>query len=453
MSFDVIIIGAGPAGIFTALTLAEMGAGSVALLEQGKDLDGRKRGRREDVLSGWGGAGAFSDGKLTLSPEVGGFLEEFLNPQELEALLGDTDARYVDHGAPTEVFGEMSPRLEVLSDRARLADLKLIPSRIRHIGTDHCPRVLARFRHSLEDRVEVRTGCPVERVLVEQGRVTGVALAGGEVLESRFVVAAPGRSGAGWMKEQAESLGLQTHTSPVDIGVRVELPAAVLKEITDLTYEAKFVYYSKTFDDKVRTFCMNPYGEVVTEWHGGITTINGHSYADRRGENTNFAILVSSDFTEPFDDPIGYGRHVAQLANLLSSGGIVQRLGDLLAGRRSTPQRMARCLTQPSLQDATPGDLSFVFPYRHLLGVTEMLRALDQVAAGVFSRHTLLYGVEVKFYSNRIQVSSEMETDVENLFAAGDGAGVTRGLIQASASGILAAKAVARRLLGTRKGL
>jgi uncharacterized protein len=446
MSFDVIIIGAGPAGIFTALTLAEMGVGRVALLEKGKDLDARRRGRRVDVLSGWGGAGAFSDGKLTLSPEVGGCLGEFLNPSDLNTLIEATDARDVDHGAPAEVFGEMSPRLEELSDRARLADLKLIPSRIRHIGTDHCPNVLARFRRSLADRVEVRTGCPVERILVEQGRVNGVALAGGEVLKSRFVVAAPGRSGAGWMKERAESLDLPTQASPVDIGVRVELPAAVLKEVTDLTYESKFVYYSKTFDDKVRTFCMNPYGEVVTEWHGGITTINGHSYADRRGENTNFAILVSSAFTEPFDDPIGYGRYVAELANLLGSGALVQRLGDLLAGRRSTPQRMARCLTRPSLVDATPGDLSFVFPYRHLLGIIEMLRALDRVAPGVYSRHTLLYGVEVKFYSNRIQVSSEMETGVENLFAVGDGAGITRGLIQASASGILAARAVARRL-------
>ena len=446
MSCDVIIIGAGPAGIFAALTLAEMGVGRVALLEKGKDLDARKRGRKEDVLSGWGGAGAFSDGKLTLSPEVGGFLGDFLNLHDLDVLLGATDTRYVEHGAPDEVFGGMSPRLEELSDRARLADLKLLPSRIRHIGTDHCPHVLARFRRSLGDRVEVRTGCPVERILVERGRVAGVTLAGGEVLKSRFVVAAPGRSGAGWMKEKAESLGLQTQASPVDIGVRVELPAAVFKEITDLTYEAKFVYYSKTFDDKVRTFCMNPYGEVVTEWHGGITTINGHSYADRRGENTNFAILVSSAFTEPFDDPIGYGRHVARLANLLGSGAMVQRLGDLLAGRRSTPQRMARCLTRPSLEDATPGDLSFVFPYRHLLGIIEMLRALDRVAPGVYSRHTLLYGVEVKFYSNRVQVSSEMETGVENLFAVGDGAGITRGLIQASASGILAAKAVARRL-------
>lgn len=446
MPYDVIIIGAGPAGIFAALTLAECDVERILLLEQGKDLAHRKRGRREDVLSGWGGAGAFSDGKLTLSPEVGGFLEEFLGPEALDVLLCSTDEQYMAHGAPAEIFGGPSSRLEELGDQARLADLKLIPSRIRHIGTDKCPQVLERFRKSMAGRVEVRTGCRVEEILIEGGRAVGVALDGGEVLHGRFVVAAPGRSGAGWMKDRAESLGLETQTSPVDIGVRVELPAAVLKRITDLTYESKFVYYSKTFDDKVRTFCMNPYGEVVTEWHGGITTINGHSYAQRRGENTNFAILVSSAFTEPFDDPIGYGRYIARLANFLGGGAMVQRLGDLLAGRRSTHGRIARCLTRPSLPEATPGDLSFVFPYRHLLGIIEMLQALDRVAPGVYSRHTLLYGVEVKFYSNRIQVSPKMETGVNNLFAVGDGAGITRGLIQASASGVLAARAVAERV-------
>lgn len=446
MDYDVVIIGAGPSGIFAALTLAKRKAGRVILLEQGKDLAGRRRERREDMLSGWGGAGAFSDGKLTLSPEVGGFLSEYLNPAALDDLLSFTDEQYVTHGAPVRVFGDTSSAVEELADRARLADLKLIPSRIRHIGTDNCPVVLERFRNSVADSVEVRTGCRVERIVVEQGKVAGVALEGGEVLGCRFVVAAPGRSGAGWMKDQIEALELPTQAAPVDIGVRVELPGAVLKELTDITYESKLVYYSKTFDDKIRTFCMNPYGEVVTEWHGGITTINGHSYADNRGENTNFAILVSSTFTEPFDDPIGYGRYIAKLANLLGGGAIVQRLGDLLAGRRSTPARVARCLTRPSLRDATPGDLSFVLPYRHLLGIIEMLAALEKMAPGVYSRHTLLYGVEVKFYSNRIQLSPEMETGVQNLFAAGDGAGVTRGLIQASASGVLAARAVAGRI-------
>jgi hypothetical protein len=234
----------------------------------------------------------------------------------------------------------------------------------------------------------------------------------------------------------------------VDIGVRIELPATVLKEITHSVYESKLIYYSKTFDDKVRTFCMNPYGEVVTEKNDGIITVNGHSYAEKRSENTNFAILVSSAFTEPFDDPIAYGLYIASLANLLGGGAIVQRLGDLLTGRRSTKTRIDRCLTRPTFSKATPGDLSFVLPYRHLLSIIEMLQALEKMAPGVYSRHTLLYGVEVKLYSNRIDLSKELETRVNNLFVTGDGAGITRGLLQASASGMLAARYIARRLKG-----
>jgi uncharacterized FAD-dependent dehydrogenase len=306
--------------------------------------------------------------------------------------------------------------------------------------------VLDGFEKAIAEKVDIRTDCPVESLLAQSGQIKGVKLATGEIINSRFVIAAPGRSGAGWMKTEAASLGLDTQASPVDIGVRVELPAPVFKEITDIIYESKLIYYSKTFDDKVRTFCMNPYGEVVTEKSSEILTVNGHSYAGRKTENTNFAILVSSAFTEPFDDPIAYGFYIARLANLLGKGPIIQRLGDLLAGRRSTRERINRCLTRPTLPEAIPGDLSFVFPFRHLQSIIEMLQALEKLAPGVNSRHTLLYGVEVKFYSNRIGLSAELETQVENLFAIGDGAGITRGLIQASASGILAAEAIARRL-------
>jgi uncharacterized FAD-dependent dehydrogenase len=342
----------------------------------------------------------------------------------------------------------MSPKLEELADRARIADLELIPTRIRHIGTENCRVVLDRLRQSLEGRIEMRTRCPVQNLLPEKGRIRGVKLADGQTFKSRFVVAAPGRSGASWMKKEAESLGLKTRASAVDIGVRVELPASVLKEITDTTFESKLIHYSKTFDQKVRTFCMNPYGEVVIEKTKQVVTVNGHSHTYKSSDNTNFAILVSSAFTEPFDDPIGYGLYIARLANLLGNGPIVQRLGDLLAGRRSTPARINRCLTRPTLAEATPGDLSFVYPYRHLKSIIEMLRALEKIAPGVYSRHTLLYGVEVKFYSNRIELSPELETGVENLFAIGDGAGITRGLIQASASGILSARTIAERLKG-----
>lgn len=448
MDYKAIIVGAGPAGIFSALTLADQGIEPVLLLELGKDLNARKRRNSNDMLCGWGGAGAYSDGKLTLSPEVGGLLGEYLEPVSLHQILQNADEIWVKHGAPEVIFGESSPKLEELADRARMADLELIPSRIRHIGTENCQTVLDRLRQSLVDRVETRTRCPVQSLVAEDGRIKGVKLESGETITSRFVVAAPGRSGASWMKQQAESLGLKTKASPVDIGVRVELPAPILKEITDIIYESKLIYYSKTFDEKVRTFCMNPYGEVVIEKAKEVITVNGHSYAKKKSENTNFAILVSSAFTEPFDDPIGYGLYIARLANLLGKGPIIQRLGDLLAGRRSTPERINRCLTRPTLPEATPGDLSFVYPYRHLQSIIEMLQALEKLAPGVYSRHTLLYGVEVKFYSNRLELSSELETGVANLFAIGDGAGITRGLIQASASGILSARAIAQRLNG-----
>lgn len=448
MDYEVIIVGAGPAGIFTALTLADLGVSPVLLLEHGKDINKRERSNSKDWLCGWGGAGAFSDGKLTLSPGVGGTLGEYIGQDALNQFLRTADEVYVAHGAPGHVFGEESQKVGELCDRARLADLEMIPGRIRHIGTENCRLVLSHLQESLIGRIEMRTECPVQKLIAENDQIRGVKLDDGQIISSHFVVAAPGRSGARWMKAEAETLGLNTIASPVDIGIRVELPAVVLKEITDTIYESKLIHYSKTFDDKVRTFCMNPYGEVVTEINNDIITVNGHSYAGKRSQNTNFAILVSSAFTEPFDDPIAYGLYIAKLANLLGGGAIIQRLGDLLTGRRSTRARIDRCLTRPTYPKATPGDLSYVFPYRHLLSIIEMLEALEKLAPGVYSGHTLLYGVEVKLYSNKIELSPEMETTIRNLFTIGDGAGITRGLLQASASGILAARAIAERLKG-----
>jgi hypothetical protein len=299
MDYEAIIVGAGPAGIFAALTFADLGIGPVLLVEQGKDLDKRSHEAVEDRLCGWGGAGAYSDGKLTLSTHVGGVLGEYLDERSLFQLLETADGMYAAHGAPDRIFGERTPRFDSLAERARLADLELVPSRIRHIGTENCRNVLERFRSSLAGRVETRTGCRVKGLLAEGGRIQGVLLSDGSVVNARFVIAAPGRSGARWMKEQAASLGLKTRATSVDIGVRVELPAVVLREITDITYESKLIHYSKTFDERVRTFCMNPYGEVVTEENGGITTVNGHSYADKRSENTNFAIPLQSPLTTP----------------------------------------------------------------------------------------------------------------------------------------------------------
>jgi uncharacterized FAD-dependent dehydrogenase len=276
-------------------------------------------------------------------------------------------------------------------------------------------------------------------------QVAGVVTTDGERISCRYLIAAPGREGASWLTAEMDRLGLHREANPVDVGVRVELPAAVLEPLTSVLYEPKLIFYSKFFDDRVRTFCMCPYGEVVTEYYNGVITVNGHSYADQRTDRTNFALLVSTRFTEPFHEPIAYGKYLASLANLLGGGVIVQRLGDLEAGRRSTRERIARGLVQPTLASATPGDLSFVLPFRYLTGVLEMMDALDKLAPGAASRHTLLYGVEVKFYSSRPRLTASLETEIGNLFAIGDGAGVTRGLVQASASGLVAAREVLRR--------
>jgi hypothetical protein len=444
--YQVAIVGAGPSAIFAAFTLSGAGVNEIAIFERGKDIDGRKRGRGMELLCGWGGAGAFSDGKLTLSPKVGGFLSEFVPQTELMNLLKKADDIYISFGAPKEVQGQSSDKTEALYQEAKQAGLEFIPMEIRHLGTENCVPLLKRIRDAIRDKVDVFFETPVKEILVDGGKVTGVLLQDGSRAEAQYVICGPGRVGAEWIKNEVEHLGIPSVPSPVDIGVRVEAPASILLKLTDSAYEAKFIYYSRTFDDRVRTFCMNPYGEVVTETIDEIMTVNGHSYANRKTENTNFAILVSSTFTEPFRDPIGYGKYIARLANLLGNGVIIQRLGDLLDGRRSTPDRINRCITQPTLTSATPGDLSFVLPYRHLKSIIEMLEALNRITPGIYSRHTLLYGVEVKFYTNRLKLSSTLETDIHNLFLIGDGAGITRGLIQASISGMIAAKEILKRM-------
>ena len=444
--YRVIIVGSGPSGIFAALTLAKNGVEDIAIFDRGKDIHDRKRGRGMELLCGWGGAGAFSDGKLTLSPRVGGFLSDFIPSNELGNLIRQADEIYLSFGAPKEVLGQASDKTEALYQEAKLAGLEYIPQEIRHLGTENCLPLLTRMRESLGEKVEVFFETPVKELLVEKGKAKGVFLNDGSSVDAEFVICGPGRVGAGWIKNELERLEIPSVPSPVDIGVRVEAPASILRKLTDLTYEAKFIYYSKTFDDRVRTFCMNPFGEVVTETIEDIVTVNGHSYARKRTENTNFAILVSNTFTEPFRDPIGYGKYIARLANLLGNGVIVQRLGDLLDGRRSTPDRIQRCITQPTLTSAAPGDLSFVLPYRHLKSIIEMLEAMDRITPGIFSRHTLLYGVEVKFYTNRVKLSPVLESGVQNLFLIGDGAGITRGLMQASISGMLAAEEILRRI-------
>jgi uncharacterized FAD-dependent dehydrogenase len=361
-------------------------------------------------------------------------------------LLKKADNIYLSFGAPEEIQGQLSDRTEALYQEAKQAGLEFVPMEIRHMGTENCATLLRRIRDFLRDKVDIFFETPVKEIIVEGGEAKGVLLEDNRRIDAKYVICGPGRVGAEWVKKESERLKIPSIPNPVDIGVRIEAPASILLKLTDIAYEAKFIYYSKTFDDRVRTFCMNPYGEVVTEVIDDIVTVNGHSYAGKRTENTNFAILVSNNFTEPFNDPIGYGKYIARLANLLGNGVIIQRLGDLLDGRRSTPERIYRCITQPTLPIAAPGDLSFVLPYRHLKNIIEMLEALDRITPGIYSRHTLLYGVEVKFYTNRIKLSPILETDIKNLFFIGDGAGVTRGLMQASISGIIASKEILKRM-------
>lgn len=451
-----MIVGAGPAGIFTALELVRNGISDILILDMGPEIGRRVCPASRGIgcigcdpcplLSGWGGAGAFSDGKLTLSTEVGGWLNEYISEDRLSELIDYVDKIYLEFGAPQHLYGTDMDKIDEIRRKALSVGLKLVPERIRHLGTDKCPQILDNMEKELNRHVDIRLRVKVKDIVVEDGSAKGVITDDGERIESRYVVIAPGRVGAEWLKSLAQTLKLRTVNNPVDLGVRVEVAASVMEELAEVLYEPKFIYYSKAFDDKVRIFCVNPGGEVITEFYNGVLTVNGQSYAEKKTDNTNFAILVSTSFTEPFKEPIAYGKYIARLANLLGGGIIVQRLGDLEVGRRSTEERIKRNVVTPTLTTATPGDLSFVLPYRYLSDVKEMLQAMDKVAPGLYAKQTLLYGVEVKFYSSRLELSENLETKIKNLFAAGDGAGITRGLIQSSVSGVIVAREIARRI-------
>lgn len=456
--YDVVIIGAGPAGIFAALEFVKKDNLKVLIVEKGNDLvnraslvDGRRKPKDKfAILSGWGGAGAFSDGKLTLSTEVGGWLSEYIGDEELARLIKYADDIYKEFGAPLEEHGTDDNKVNEISKNAEKAGLTLIPSKIRHLGTDNEYKILGEMKKHLEKNIDIIFGQEVDEILESKGKVEGIKLQDGQVFAADYVIAAPGRAGASWLLNEIKRLGLDFTSNTVDIGVRVEVPAYVLEPITKELYEPKLIYKSKCCGDRIRTFCMNPYGEVSLEVSPDLVTVNGHSYANRRTENTNFALLVSTDFTEPFNEPIDYGKYIARLANLLGDGIIVQRLIDLKSGRRSTVERLKESKLVPTLSDATPGDLSFVLPYRYIANILEMLEALDKMAPGVNDGETLLYGVEVKFYSARIKLNKQLETDIENLYTIGDGAGVTRGLIQSSCSGIIAANDILSKVQNSK---
>ena len=455
LKYDVVIVGAGPAGIFSALEIAEKTNLSILMVDRGPDINQRKCPASRGfecvhcepclLLSGWGGAGAFSDGKLTLSTEVGGWLDQYISEKSLDELINYVDSTYLKYGATEHVYGGDVEKVEEIERKASLAGLKLVRQKIRHMGTERCAQTLRKMRQELNGKVEVKLKKDVKGLIVKNKTVEGVETVNGEKFFGRYVIVAPGRSGAEWLQAEAQALGLRTLNNPVDVGIRVEVLAPVMEELTSVLYEPKFIYYSRVFDDQVRTFCVAPYGEVISESYNGVLSVNGQSYAEKKTKNTNFAILVRTSFTEPFKEPIAYGKYLARLSNLLSGGVMIQRLGDLEAGRRSTPERIARSVVTPTLKNATPGDLSFVLPYRYLADVREMLQALDKIAPGINSRDTLLYGIEVKFYSSRLQLSNCLETKIHNLFTIGDGAGVARGLVQASASGVIVAREIMKR--------
>ncbi|MFP4482214.1 MAG: NAD(P)/FAD-dependent oxidoreductase [Thermovirgaceae bacterium] len=458
--YDVVIVGAGPAGLFAARELIQGGL-QVALIDKGKAIKNRRCPLKEgkvdhclhcnpcNVMCGWGGAGAYSDGKLTLTPEFGGNLNRYIGRQRLLDLIAEVDGLFVEHGASRDVFEPDPQFARDLAIRASGAGLRLIPATIRHMGTDRSRDILSSMYEEISGQCDVIMNKTVEKVLTSRDAVAGVLLDDGRTLSAPRVILAPGREGAFWMEQTVKALGLEIESLPVDIGVRVEIPAGWAETVTDQFYEVKAVLDTPTFDDSVRTFCMCPHGEVTTEFVAShdIMTVNGHSNKDgnRKTDNTNFAILVSTEFTEPFKDPNGYGSHIARVANMLSGGVLVQRLGDLKHGRRSTPGRIERGLVHPTLKTAEPGDLSFALPYRHLVDILEMIQALDSIIPGINGKHTLLYGVEVKFYSLKLALDEYLQTVLPGLYACGDGAGVTRGVIQASASGIVAARAILQK--------
>ena len=459
-TYDTVILGCGEAGVFAGYELVRRCPGmKVLIVDQGADIYHRScpivAGKVTEctdckvchTMCGFGGAGAFSDGKYNFTTAFGGWLTDFMPEQEVMALIDYVDEINMAHGATQEVFSTETPAAQALRKKALESDLHLLQARVKHLGTENNLRILTNLYEDLRQDITFRFHTTVTAIRPTEG---GYCLdtADGDQLLGKFLLAAPGRSGAEWFAGQCRRLGLPMTNNQIDIGVRVELPALVFEHITDVVYESKLIYRTKQYGDQVRTFCMNPYGHVVAENVEGINTVNGHSYADPslRSENTNFALLVSNRFTQPFNEPYRYGKHIASLSNMLAGGVLVQRFGDLVKGVRTNEHRLGKSFTRPTLTAAVPGDLSLALPKRQLDDIIEMIYVLDKIAPGTANHDTLLYGAEVKFYSARLALSPELETALPGFFAAGDGAGVTRGLAQAGASGVQAARAVLRRI-------
>ena len=452
MDYDVIIIGAGPGGIFSAYELTKLDPQlRVAVFEAGHPLSRRKCPIDGDkvkscigcktcsIMSGFGGAGAFSDGKYNITNDFGGTLYAYIGKKKALELMHYVDEINLAYGGEgTRLYSTAGTRFKKLCLQN---DLHLLDAAVRHLGTDINNVVLENLYSALREKLDFFFDSPVETVEYHDPGYTVRTKDG--AFHCRQCIISVGRSGSKWMESLCRSLEIPTNSNRVDLGVRVELPAEVFSHLTDELYESKIVYRTETYGDLVRTFCMNPKGAVVNENTNGIITVNGHSYEDpaRQTENTNFALLVSKHFSEPFKDSNGYGESIARLSNMLGGGVIVQRFGDLIRGRRSTPKRMLDSFLTPTL-DATPGDLSLVLPKRLLDGIIEMIYALDKIAPGTANDDTLLYGVEVKFYNMEVEVSPRLETRYPGLYVIGDGSGITHSLSHASASGVFVAREI-----------
>lgn len=454
MKYDVIIIGAGPGGIFSAYELMlKKPELKVAVFEAGYTLEKRKCPIDGDkvkscikcetcsIMNGFGGAGAFSDGKYNITNDFGGTLYEYIGKDKALNLMKYVDEINMSHGGEgTKLFSTAGSEFKKICMQNKLT---LLDASVRHLGTDINYIVLENIYNELKDKVKFFFHTPVENVEVIDGGYRVIYKDGAEECEKCII--SVGRSGSKWMESLCKKLNIETSSNRVDIGVRVEIPAVIFSHLTDKLYESKIVYRTEKFEDRVRTFCMNPNGIVVNENTNGIVTVNGHSFEDpeKKTENTNFALLVAKHFSEPFKDSNGYGESIARLSNMLGGGVIVQRFGDLERGRRSNAKRIEEGTIRPTL-DATPGDLSLVLPKRILDGIIEMIHALDKIAPGTANEDTLLYGVEVKFYNMEVKLNENLETNYPGLYVIGDGSGVTHSLSHASASGVY----VARQIIG-----
>ena len=453
--YDIIVVGAGAAGVFIAYELTRLDIdASVLIIDKGSRLEERicpiKAGKTKacikcdpcHIMSGYGGAGTLSDGKYNITTQFGGDLHNYVGTDKAMALM-----EYVDEvlctmgGQDAKLYTTASSELKT---ECLKNDLHLLEAKVRHLGTDRNVKILGQMFDYSSSKIDMIFNTSIEDVLHETDGSFTIHTSKGDSYSCKDLIMATGRSGSKWVAQICDKMGIDQKKTRVDIGVRVELPAEVFKHITDDVYESKIVYKTDKYNDMVRTFCMNPYGEVVSENTNGIVTVNGHSYADPalHTENTNFALLVSNNFTEPFEDSNEYGESIARLSNMLGGGVLLQRFGDLVKGRRSSERRMKKCFTRPTLA-ATPGDLSLVIPKRQLDNIIEMIYALDKIAPGTANEDTLLYGVEVKFYNSKVDVDENLETKVPGLYALGDGSGVTHSLSQASASGVHVARILA----------